>query len=172
MVPDLILDLIAKHLPKRDNTNQTLLRLRLVSRSFENKRHIFIKYLVLSPAQSIKIWNSKDPFWYPYIGRVYTLDLSLIGVTDVSALGGLHTLYLSLCNRVTNVSALGRLHTLDLSCTGVTDVSALGGLHTLNLTGCTGVTDVSALGKLHTLNLRGTSVTDISMLQNVKNLYR
>ena len=50
------------------------------------------------------------------------------------------------------------LHTLDLSrCQGVRDVSALAGcatLHTLDLLGCRGVTDVSAL-PLHTLDVRG-----------------
>ena len=38
------------------------------------------------------------------------------------------------CNGVTDVSALGGVHTLSLSwCKGVTDVSALGGVHTLYL---------------------------------------
>ncbi|AIK96064.1 hypothetical protein [Candidatus Odyssella acanthamoebae] len=55
---------------------------------------------------------------------------------------------------VTDVSALGNVHTLNLQgCEGVTDVSALGNVHTLNLRGCRGVTDVSALGKVHNLTL-------------------
>jgi hypothetical protein len=105
------------------------------------------------------------------LGGVHTLDLSgCLGVTDVSALGGVHTLDLSDCVGVTDVSALGGVHTLDLSgCTGVTDVSALGGVHTLDLSCCKGVTDVSALGGVHTLNLyKCTGVTDVSMLTNVK----
>ena len=47
-------------------------------------------------------------------------------ITDVSALGGVHTLNLSRCDSITDVSALGGVHTLDLSgCTNITDVSAL-----------------------------------------------
>ena len=75
--------------------------------------------------------------------ELHTLRLSFcIGVTDVSALAGcasLHTLNLSCCCGVTDVSALAgwaSLHTLDLSYSGVTDVSALAGcasLRTLNL---------------------------------------
>ena len=114
----------------------------------------------------IKGWSEKlgeYTNWYPFV----KLDLSFL-------------------TWVTNVSALGNVHTLDLSwCRRVTDVSALGNIHTLNLWGCTGVTDVSALGQgalaqscssqrelarnVHTLDLRGcTGVTDTSMLTNVK----
>ena len=68
--------------------------------------------------------------------------------------------------QVTDVSALGSVHTLGLSHTYVTDVSALGNVHTLNLRS-TYVTDVSALGSVHTLDLVWTQVTDVSMLPNV-----
>src|SRR5271170_4005462 len=61
--------------------------------------------------------------------------------------------------KVTDVSALGKVHTLDLSGTDVINVSALGKVHTLYLIG-TQVTDVSALGNVHTLNLSDTEVTD------------
>ena len=45
-------------------------------------------------------------------------------------------------SRMTDVSALGSVHTLNLyRCTGITDVSALGSVHTLNLSDCTGITD-------------------------------
>ena len=60
-----------------------------------------------------------------------------------------------MCDGVTDVSALCGVHTLNLSgCQGVTDVSSLWvDVHTLNLTmGVTGVTDVSALGGVHTLD--------------------
>ena len=44
------------------------------------------------------------------------------------------------------------MHSLNLSgCVGVVDVSALGGVHSLNLSGCVGVVDVSALGGVHSL---------------------
>ena len=77
-------------------------------------------------------------------------------ITDVSALGGIHTLHLSRCSNVTDVSALGGVHTLDLSrCDNIKDVSALGGVHTLNLSGCSKITDVSALRGV--INLIGKS---------------
>ena len=90
-------------------------------------------------------------------------------ITDVSALGGVHTLNLSGCINVTDVSALGGVHTLDLSrCTNITDVSALGGVHTLDLEGCRNITDVSALGGVHTLDLRDcTNITDVSALGGI-----
>jgi len=34
------------------------------------------------------------------------------GITDVSALGGVHTLDLSFCHNITDVSALGGVYTL------------------------------------------------------------
>ena len=104
------------------------------------------------------------------LGKVHTLDLSQCsGVTDVSALGEVHTLDLSYCREVTDVSALGKVHTLDLRyCSGVTDVSALGKVHTLSLSYCSRVTDVSALGDVHALNISHCSgVTDVSALGNV-----
>ena len=56
--------------------------------------------------------------------------------------------------RMTDVSALGSVHTLSLSgCPGITDVSALGSVHTLNLNSCTGITDVSALSSVPNLTL-------------------
>ena len=93
-------------------------------------------------------------------------------VTDVSALGNVHTLNLSCCENVTDVSALGNVHTLDLSCTEVSDVSALGNVHTLNLSWCKNVSDVSALGNVHTLDLSFcVNITNLSDLKNVHTLY-
>merc|ERR1711998_780966 len=75
-------------------------------------------------------------------------------ITDVSALGGVHTLDLSGCKKITDVSALGGVHTLNLSdCWEITNVSALGGVHTLNLSYCRNITDVSALGGVQNLYL-------------------
>jgi len=73
---------------------------------------------------------------------------------------------------ITDVSALGNVHTLKLSeCQGIRDVSALGGVHTHNLSNCNGITDVSALGGVHTLNLFGwDKITDVSALGGVKKL--
>ena len=109
------------------------------------------------------------------LGGVHTLDLSgCWNITDVSALGGVHTLNLSRCWKIADVSALGGVHTLDLSeCSNITDVSALGGVHTLNLSDCHNITDVSALGGVHTLTLSGCSkIADVSALGGVHTLIR
>ena len=82
-------------------------------------------------------------------------------------------LHINLYKRFTNVSnILKNVHTLNLSgCYGLTDVSALGNVHTLNLSYCTGITDVSALGNVHTLDLSVCyKVTHVSMLGSVHDL--
>ena len=107
------------------------------------------------------------------IGSVHTLDLSgCKRVSDVSALGNVHTLYMCDCNEVRDVSALGGVHTMELCWSrGVSNVSALGHLHKLNLSRCENVNDVSALGGIHTLNLSFcTKVDDVSALGGVHNL--
>jgi hypothetical protein len=38
----------------------------------------------------------------------------MLGITDVSALGNVHTLYLSKCIGITDVSVLGNVYTLIL----------------------------------------------------------
>ena len=101
------------------------------------------------------------------LGKVHTLNLyRCINITDVSALGSVHTLYLEGCINITDVSALGSVYDLNLQgCIGITDVSMLGSVHTLNLRRCTSITDVSALTNVHTLNIRGcTGITNTSML--------
>jgi hypothetical protein len=85
-----------------------------------------------------------------YISKQLSLNLSDTNITDVSALGNVHTLKLS-------------------SCHNLTDVSALGNVHTLNLYNCR-ITDVGALGNVHTLDLSDTNITDIRALKNVNNL--
>jgi hypothetical protein len=108
----------------------------------------------------------------PLLPSLIELNLSYCtGVTDVSALGGVHTLDLTWTD-VNDVSALGGVHTLDLSwCKAVTDVSALGGVTTLTLKGCRAVTDVSALGNVTTLDLSQTGVVDVSALGGVHELF-
>ena len=49
---------------------------------------------------------------HPYIQYPYIL--TYCNITDVSALGNVHTLTLSCCKQITDVSALGNVHTLDL----------------------------------------------------------
>jgi hypothetical protein len=52
--------------------------------------------------------------------------MSQISDTSFNALGHVHTLFLSECDKVSDVSALGHVHTLCLSrCDKVSDVSAL-----------------------------------------------
>jgi hypothetical protein len=120
--------------------------------------------------------------------------------TDVSALGGVHTLSLRGCIGITDFRALGGVHTLNLShCECSRDLRALVCtpwifpiisdvtvsqmsvhwveciLHTLNLTFCIGIRDVSALGGVqgvHTLNISGCFLLDISVLGGVHKLYR
>ena len=88
---------------------------------------------------------------------VHTMVLSdCQGINDVSALGGVHTLYLNGCRGIFDFSTLGSVRNLDLSqCPNVVDVSALGGVHTLYLCYCPNVVDVSALGGVHNLYLTG-----------------
>ena len=108
------------------------------------------------------------------LGRVHTLDLSNCGnITDVWDLGTVTNLNLSGCTNITDVSNLDGVHTLNLSnCHNITDVYALGwGVHTLNLSGCTNITDVSTLDGVHTLNLSNChNITDVSALDYVPNL--
>jgi hypothetical protein len=107
------------------------------------------------------------------LGGVHTLDLSdCRNIYDVSALWGVHTLNLHGCRNITDVSALGGVRDLNLcACWEITDVSALGGVHTLDLSYCPDITDVSALGGVHTLNLSYcTDITDVSALSGVHTL--
>lgn len=93
----------------------------------------------------------------PAFAGVHTLILTgCLQINDVSMLGHIHTLNLAGCYCVTDVSMLGNVHTLNLtSCYRLSDVSMLGGVHTLDLTDCTAITDISALDSVHTLTLTG-----------------
>jgi hypothetical protein len=86
------------------------------------------------------------------LDNAHSLDLSHCrDITDVSAQGDVHTLSLIHYLRVTDVNALGNVNSLDLSeCDGITDISTLGNVHKLSLSGCTGITDVSELATVHT----------------------
>ena len=137
-----------------------------------------IMYIILRGSYAMKFAREKTFHNAVYSRVLYPsmqISLSLYGcsgVTDVSALGNVHTLIINDCHGVTDVSALGKVHTLYLSrCSGVTDVSALGKVHTLYLIGCSGVTDVSALGNVHTLTLwKCSGITDASALGKVHTL--
>ena len=102
------------------------------------------------------------------LGNVHTLDLTNCeNITDVSALGNIHTLYLTGCN-ITDVSMLGNVHKLILRCCeNITNVSALGNVYYLDLSYCYDILDVSKLGNVNTLNLSGCNITDVNALGNV-----
>lgn len=94
-------------------------------------------------------------------------------VTDVRALGQVQTLTLR-GTGVSNVDALANVHTLDLSsCQRVRDVSQLGHVHSLNLSGCTHLQNVNALANVHSLFLSMCNVDRSSIfpaLSGVPNL--
>ena len=100
------------------------------NRYFYNMRRQW--YLKLNNRYSLKYYEDQQFRSYVH-SRVENpstqLSLALSGcwnITDVSALGGVHTLNLIGCYNITDVSALGGVHTLDLSyCSNITDVSAL-----------------------------------------------
>lgn len=63
------------------------------------------------------------------LGMVHTVDLRGTDVSDVSMLGGVHTLSLFFCRHVRDVSSLGSVHTLDISgCDRIKDYSVLSGV--------------------------------------------
>ena len=108
-----------------------------------------VVYLSLKDDNDVAMRFYRDDVFRIYVysrvqnpSRQISISLNLsncFGVTDVSALGKVHTLYLSRCSRVTDVSALGKVHTLDLyRCSGIINVrgqaqSALKNVHTLYL---------------------------------------
>ena len=63
----------------------------------------------------------------------------------MSALGSVHQINLANCDKITDVSSLGGVHTLNLRYCNITDVSNLGKVHTLNLLGCINITEISML---------------------------
>jgi hypothetical protein len=104
--------------------------------------------------------------------KIHSLDLTRTYVTDVSCLGNVHTLKLhGCCINNESLKMLKHVHTLDLSyCKGIYDVSMLGNVHTLDLSYCKGIYDVSMLGGVHALNLSKTSPSGVAFLGNVHTL--
>ena len=140
----------------------------------------FISMSISSPIPNRTLSNWRSHHSYPNPCR-YTHLCNPDSSTNTSfnlrldRCGSLHTLTLSGCAALTDISGLGQcgsLHTLDLSgCSELTDISGLGkceSLHTVNLSGCGGLTDVSGLGQcgsLHTLNLSSCDgLADVSGL--------
>jgi hypothetical protein len=169
--PDLI-RIVAQYLSHQDQ-----LRLFVINQ-FHHESSKLYRYVKLNSINSKHYVNDKE-FQEHCLSLIKSssrqLGLNLAGcrdISDVSALGGVHTLDLSGCGNIHDVSALGGVHSLNLSgCQGISDVSALGGVHSLNLSGCQGIHDVSALGCVHTLDLsRCAGISDVSALGGVHTL--
>ena len=106
------------------------------------------------------------------VRRVYN-KRQYAAAAAAAALGNLHTLDISSCNFVTDVSALAGIHTLNMSwCTDVANVSSLAGIRILYMSRCNAVRDVSALAGIRELDMRGcTAVQDVSALAGIRTLY-
>eukprot|EP00055_Hartaetosiga_balthica_P004388 m.11379 g.11379 ORF g.11379 m.11379 type:complete len:570 (-) comp3828_c0_seq1:193-1902(-) len=129
---------------------------------------VFGKLLHRCKLEGLRIVDA-SPF-----AHVHTLHLSLCPLlTNVSSLANVHSLQLSHCAELTNVAPLQNVHTLRLvSCSAVTNVQALGSVHTLSLTACQGVEDVRRLGRgVVDLKLNGCdAIKDVSALSSVHTL--
>ena len=79
------------------------------------------------------------------LGGVHTLNLSGTAVRDVSPLQNVPRLNLSFCRYLTDVSSLKNVQYLGISFTDVSDVSELGHLRFLDISWCTNISDISAL---------------------------
>jgi len=73
--------------------------------------YIYI-YFFTKKINSYFFFYSFGPGWWSWLTSLTLVCCN--GVTDVSALGGVHTLTLKICDGVTDVSALGGVHTLTL----------------------------------------------------------
>lgn len=106
------------------------------------------------------------------LGNVPYLDLSWCeSISDVSCLGGNHTLKLRGCKHIVDVSMLGRVHSLDLTgCTAIKDVSALGKVHDLSIAKCDLVTDLTALSEVKSLDISELSVKSVAVLTGLRSL--
>jgi hypothetical protein len=90
-----------------------------------------------------------DEFVNASVLDVHALDVSRCNIADVRPFRGLHSLNLSQCKSVIDVSSLSQVVDLNLSyCKNISDFRALSGLHKLNLQHCYNLTDVRALGEL------------------------
>ena len=135
----------------------------------------------LSSVTSIRwLYIDKLPNSMRLLTSLTSLDLSMTGVSDISALSKLTSLTRLVIRGtgVSDISALSNLislSSLDLSFTRVSDISALYKLTTLTSLDLsfTGVSDISALSKLTSLtslNLSSTEVIDISVLSKLTSL--
>ncbi|OQS02022.1 hypothetical protein THRCLA_21528 [Thraustotheca clavata] len=108
--------------------------------------------------------------WYRH-QTLHTMDLSNNhDLTSVDSLGFLHTLRLD-STGVISLESLRNLHSISLSgCDWIEDVSPLANAHTIDLSYCMSLENVAPLSHVHTLNLTGTNVSKVSCLQLVYDL--
>jgi hypothetical protein len=112
------------------------------------------------------------------LGGVYSLNLSWCSQLrdeHITNLGTVSVLNLRACESITNVSHLGGVRELILSiCSGITSgFECLGGVHSIDLSDCDQLRDehITNLGTVSVLNLSGcASITNVSHLGGVKEL--
>lgn len=97
----------------------------------------------------------------------YTDDL-------MKALGKMYHLNFSGMNPLRNkhLPFLSEVHTLNISnCENITDISMLKGVSNLDISWC-GISDISVLGegKIHTLNISGTRLKEIPILASLRHI--
>jgi hypothetical protein len=81
-------------------------------------------------ADCIKAFSGYDDLVNVSILDVHALDVSRSNIADVRPFHGLHSLNLSHCKSVTDVSSLSQVTDLNLSyCQNISDFRALNGLH-------------------------------------------
>lgn len=88
----------------------------------------------------------------------------------ISILQSLHTVEISKCQHLTDVSSLNNIHHLRINyCQGITDVSTLRNVYFLNLFGCHGITSIFSLNDTHRLGIHKCKrITSIYNLPRVK----
>ena len=103
------------------------------------------------------------------VRHLYALNIRS-GLQPFDVRGDTILLRTTFCCRMSDVSALAGIHTLYMcDCANVTNVDALAGIHTLNMCGCTGVTDVGALVGAKSLVV---NESQLSSLRGVDTLQR
>jgi len=109
------------------------------------------KHPFLRMAINVSAWNATKLFDFSHFSAMHTLSIHWFSCDfDFRPLSSLQTLRLYKCG-ITDVSALGTVHTLTLDrCQGITDVGALGSVHTITIDHCQNITDVSSLSTVHT----------------------
>jgi hypothetical protein len=128
--------------------------------------------LTFSSLTELKLsrWSKLISFPPSYLSKqLHTVEISYcISLVDVSSFSHVHTLMLSDCPNVVDVSQLGKIRHLCLSsCSGITDVSALGKVYDLHLYHCNGILDISCLKHNRKVSMDDNrSIQDYSSLKN------